>query len=298
MTYTSVGQRDELHHGAPWRSFSRYFVLFRHLRNYLSLRLVAHPELMKISETTLPATTTTEAKSESVPRCGPQYILAVFPHGTHADYRILLDGLLSEVLPDEVARHTRTLAASILFRIPLLREVALWTGCVDARKSVAKQLLTSGHSLIVLPGGQEEQLRTVCGEERVYVRKRRGFVKLALQHNVPVVPVYVFGVSDHYGTSSMALQARRWLLHATGIAWPLTSGASGAPWCPRSIPTTVVFGAPLRLATLLPTSYSAIDLSSDAAVSAAHDQFVAALVTLFDSHKTALGYGDRCLIVE
>ena len=54
----------------------------------------------------------------------------------------------------------------------------------------------------------------------------------------------------------------------------------------------------MRLVTVPPTYDSAMDLNGDVAVAAAHAQFAAALMTLFDAHKTALGYGDRSLIVE
>lgn len=87
----------------------------------------------------------------------------------------------------------RDLSASVLFRVPLLREVMLWAGCVDASRSVAERLLRGkkgkkgkepfkfgdpvAHSLAILVGGEQEQLLAQAGEHTVFVNKRKGHVK-------------------------------------------------------------------------------------------------------------------------
>merc|ERR1711920_1152295 len=50
-------------------------------------------------------------------------------------------------------------------------------------------------SLCVVPGGIAEMVRTEAHRERLVVMSRKGIVKLALEHGVPLVPVYVLGVS-------------------------------------------------------------------------------------------------------
>eukprot|EP00957_Ditylum_brightwellii_P108809 8300098-Ditylum_brightwellii.AAC.1 len=91
-----------------------------------------------------------------------------------------MEGILHSILPN-IASKTRTLAASILFRLPLVRELSLWTGCIDARRNVAEHALDGGHSLVIIPGGEAEQIRTTHGKEIVYLSKRKGFVKLAMR---------------------------------------------------------------------------------------------------------------------
>jgi 2-acylglycerol O-acyltransferase 2 len=42
-------------------------------------------------------------------------------------------------------------------------------------------------------GGIAELFKSSRKEERLYLSKRKGFIKLALQENVDVIPVYLFG---------------------------------------------------------------------------------------------------------
>lgn len=260
-TYTRVIRCDELHHGNHWPAFSQHFPLFHSMRAFLGLLEIEKPNKLQSNQ---------------------QCIFAVFPHGVNADYRILMDGmLLSHNL------HVRVLAATVLFYIPLVRELALWTGCVDARKSVATRLVQNGYSLLVLPGGQAEQIQTIRTKEVVYLQKRKGFVKLALQHDVPLVPTYVFGCSDYYNTSHACLRARLWLLKSFGICIPLATGYMSSFFCPFPVKTTIVIGEPIQ--------YSIKEEGNPTReeVDAAHAQFMTALTRLFNEHKTRLGYGDR-----
>ena len=43
------------------------------------------------------------------------------------------------------------------------------------------------------PGGIAEMFHTQDAHETVFLRHRKGFVKLAIQHGVPLVPGYCFG---------------------------------------------------------------------------------------------------------
>jgi 1-acyl-sn-glycerol-3-phosphate acyltransferase len=48
-------------------------------------------------------------------------------------------------------------------------------------------------ALLVYPGGDEDSFRPSWETDRVDLAGRRGFVKLALEHNVPIVPVVALG---------------------------------------------------------------------------------------------------------
>jgi len=96
--------------------------------------------------------------------------------------------------------------------VPGYRELLMWLGCVDAGKATAKRILRKGYHMYVLPGGEAEQMLTQRGKQRVFLNKRKGFVKLALEHGASLVPVYAFGETDLYHTSNFVMGLRKWLM--------------------------------------------------------------------------------------
>ena len=60
-------------------------------------------------------------------------------------------GMLSEIYPSK----RLDLGASILFLIPILREVVMWLGCVDACSITAHRVLKQGISVLILIGGEK-----------------------------------------------------------------------------------------------------------------------------------------------
>lgn len=270
--------RDELHDGAPWPLFAEYFPSFVVLREYLGLEFGPIPTKLKAAE----------EKPES------QFIFAVFPHGCGSEFRVLMEGMLHQVFPNLAERGViRTLAASVLFRIPLLSHISLWTGCVDANRKTAGSLLDNGRTVIVLPGGEAEQLLTVHGEEKVYLKSRKGFVKLAMRKRVPIVPVYVFGCSDYFMTSTILYNVRHTLMKKFGICIPLCRGLYHS-LCPLPVKTTIVFGEPIDFFNIMGKEDRQ---ATEEELSVAHTKFCMALVDLFDKHKARLGYANRTLKV-
>lgn len=65
----------------------------------------------------------------------------------------------------------------------------LYLGCVDAGASTANYNLQRGTSLFVYVGGEKEQLMTENGKHKIYLKSRKGFVKLALKHGAGLVPM-------------------------------------------------------------------------------------------------------------
>jgi 1-acyl-sn-glycerol-3-phosphate acyltransferase len=219
-----------------------------------------------------------------------QFIVAEFPHAVWADYHVPLDALLHQpnVFPN-VAPNIRSLCASVLFRVPIVREWCLWTSGIDASKPVAEAALKRGRTLVVRPGGLAEQLRTTKGKEIVYLSQRKGFLVLAMKHNVPVVPCYIFGASDyHYTWNDWFFGPREFIQKRFGVCLPLAVGYLGS-MCPRPIKTTITFGKPIYF------EVKENGNPTDEEISTAHKIFCDALIALFDEHKCALGYSDRQL---
>ena len=83
---------------------------------------------------------------------------------------------------------------STLFALPVLRNVFGLIGLVSATKSVLKSiLLQSNHVALLVGGVQEVCLGTFNDKDILYLKKRKGFLKLAMETGSGVVPVYCFG---------------------------------------------------------------------------------------------------------
>lgn len=214
-----------------------------------------------------------------------QHILAVHPHGVLSlDHLLTVAGFDADF--ERVAPQARrsALSAGVLFKIPIVREAALGTGCVDAARRTASQCLNAGLCLSVVPGGEREQLLAQRGSlEHLVLRRRQGFVRLALQHGVPLVPLYCFGEAQLYYQSQFLMGLRAWIQRKLGVALVMPFGPFGLPGVPFRAPLRPVVGAPLEMPHI-PTP-------TDGQVDEHHARYMAALEQLFEKHKHDAGYG-------
>ena len=71
----------------------------------------------------------------------------------------------------------------------------MWLGAIDAGRKSLEDAIDRKDSIFLWPGGSKEIFLTDCEEKetKLYVKQRKGFVKLALRKGTPIVPVVVFG---------------------------------------------------------------------------------------------------------
>lgn len=79
---------------------------------------------------------------------------------------------------------------------PQVAEVAMRGGAIPAHPKMAMAAFDAGASVLVYPGGAEDVFRPYTMRDQIYFAERRGFIKLALQQNVPIVPVISWGAHD------------------------------------------------------------------------------------------------------
>jgi len=212
-----------------------------------------------------------------------------------------MEGLMYHTFPALRKRGWRTLAASILFWMPLVREIVLWTGCVDASRPTAQYQLRKGRSIVVIPGGEAEQLCTAFGQDNVTLRNRMGFIALAVESGAPLVPCYVFGCTDLYYTFQTFFSFRETIRKTLRICLPLFIGDFGV--APRKNHITIAVGEPIFVKKVpRPTgSFASEPQKAElfrAAVADAHAKYITGLHKVFEERKHELGYGDRKLSVE
>ena len=91
-----------------------------------------------------------------------------------------------------VERRFYQLAHNLVLSMPLLGFLRRY-GAVAASPENAEQALRSGAALLVYPGGDHEAHRPSWERNTVNFAGRSGFVRLALEHDVPIVPVVAIG---------------------------------------------------------------------------------------------------------
>lgn len=137
-------------------------------------------------------------KEQDLPADRP-YIFGYHPHGiismgALATFATEATGFAS-AFPG-IRPHLLTLASN--FRIPLYRDIILSLGiCSVSRNSCANILRKgNGSAICIVVGGAAESLSAHPGTADLTLRRRLGFIKLALQYGADLVPVFSFGEND------------------------------------------------------------------------------------------------------
>jgi 1-acyl-sn-glycerol-3-phosphate acyltransferase len=91
-----------------------------------------------------------------------------------------------------VERRFYQLAHNLVLSMPGLGMLRRY-GTVAASPENARKALESGAALLVYPGGDYEVHRPIWESGKVDFGGRKGFIRLALEHDVPLVPVVAIG---------------------------------------------------------------------------------------------------------
>jgi len=182
--------------------------------------------------------------------------------------------------------------APVLFKIPILRHILLAFGCcVPATKKGMHALMRAKTTYGIIPGGSEECSIHVSGEEHLYLRKRAGFIKYALQYGYTIVIAFSFGESDLYSSLALLRPLNLWLVKRFGFVLPVFWGSRFCPLLPRSdVELHTVLGKALHLPR--------IDEPTKEEVEKWHATYVSALRALYEEHKVQFGYSGRELQIE
>lgn len=208
-----------------------------------------------------------------------QYIIGVHPHGIHC-WPLNIFALPTSSFNERFSGMKLTgAAATIIFKIPVVRELFLAMGYRDASRKVCQRVLETGSSLYICTGGEAESLATTNGEDAVVLEGRYGFVRLALSYGCPLIPVFGVGNNELYTTYQPFREFRRHLAKSFHVALPIFHGRWFSP-LPYRRPLKVLIGSPIEVPQ--PTDRGA--RPSDEKVKEYHAKYVAALSELYAKH--------------
>ncbi|KAM7084804.1 2-acylglycerol O-acyltransferase 2 [Molossus nigricans] len=218
------------------------------------------------------------------------YLAGIHPHG------VLAAGIFinlctessgfSEIFPG-IRPHLMML--NLWFRSPVFRDYIMSGGLVTADKESAAHILSrkdGGNLLGIIVGGAQEALNARPGAYKLLLQNRKGFIKLALIHGVPLVPVFSFGENelfDQVGNypGSWLRYIQNQLQKIMGISLPLFHGRGifqySFGFLPYRRPITTVVGKPIEVQQVLQPSQEEVDKL--------HQHYIDELCNLFETHK-------------
>ncbi|OQR94346.1 diacylglycerol O-acyltransferase [Achlya hypogyna] len=173
------------------------------------------------------------------------------------------------------------LTASVVHYVPLLRDGLQFFGAREVTRRTFEASLAAKQSVMVVPGGQAEMLHSRSGERQIRVfTGHKGFLRLALEHGAPLVPVLSFQEGEVLDNVQMpALQ--QWTVKKFAVPCPFFPYGTFYLPIPRRLPMTVAVGAPI------PVPHIAKPSVDD--VHRLHGVYFGALRTLFETHKAQAG---------
>ncbi|KAG7222810.1 hypothetical protein INR49_016062 [Caranx melampygus] len=222
------------------------------------------------------------------------YVLGFHPHGVlvagaftnfctyTTGFRQLFPGLTSYLL-----------MLPLWFRAPFFRDYIMCAGLIPSDKDSASYPLRrkgGGNAVVIAVGGAPEALDAHPGTYNVMLAKKKGFIKMAMEHGAHLVPVFSFGenevfdqVENQRGTWLRWTQER--LQSIMGISLPLFHARGIFQYSfglmPYRKPINTVVGRPIRVERKEKPTAEELD--------ALHQLYMDELSNLFEEHKANYG---------
>ncbi len=128
---------------------------------------------------------------DNIPAKGPVLLVGNHSGGTLiADTFVFAHAFYDHFGP---LRRFHQLAHDLVFKLPGARASLSRYGTVPASPENMARALERDAALLVYPGGDHETYRPSWESDRIDFAGRKGFAKLAMEHNVPIVPVVAIG---------------------------------------------------------------------------------------------------------
>jgi 2-acylglycerol O-acyltransferase 2 len=234
---------------------------------------------------------------------GNKYIFAYHPHALYPLGLVFYHRLA------EFRRHFGQirpipLVASVIFRLPILGQLACRAGVREVTGSVFRKALRDRGAVTLVPGGQAElcvapRAHSDKDPEIVLNTRHKGFIKIALQTGAHLVPVFCFGEIYQLKNGLCFPRLQAWTYKQFGFPVPfLPVGRFGIPFPLNSRqtghPFTFVVGRPMKVDQVMPEGRPVTQEEIDQT----HAKYFSRVEKLFHKYKKQCGYQDKALVLE
>ncbi|KAI9042210.1 diacylglycerol acyltransferase type 2A [Aspergillus affinis] len=227
-----------------------------------------------------------------------KYIFGYHPHGiiSHGAFAAFATEALgfSRLFPG-ITNTLLTLDSN--FRIPFYREYALAMGLASVSRESCENILTRGgadgegmgRAITIVIGGARESLDALPSSLRLVLKRRKGFIKLAIRTGADLVPVLAFGENDLYeqvrsDQHPLIHKLQMLIKHTMGFTIPLFHARGVFNYDVGLMPyrrsLNIVVGRPIQV--IQERDRSRID---DDYINSLHEQYVSELKRLWEQWK-------------
>ncbi|CAG2115352.1 unnamed protein product, partial [Medioppia subpectinata] len=227
---------------------------------------------------------------------GKNYLFIVHPHGA----------LIMSCIGNFVTQSTgflnlfkgfniRVVTLDINFWLPIHRDIFLFLGLIGSSIRSIEWCLSDPNErtnqvVALIVGGGRESLDAKPNTMNLYLKNRKGFVKIALTTGTSLVPVLAFGENEIYDQIVFPSESRfrrfqEWLLITYYYTLPVLKS-----YLPNRHPVVTVVGKPISVAK--------VENPSPQQINELHDKYINSLRQLFNENKDKYGPKDLKLIIN
>lgn len=123
---------------------------------------------------------------------------AVLLIGNHTLYGLIDIPMLGLEIYEKTGRMVRGLGDHMHFTVPVWRDMLRSLGAVRGTRENCARLLSEGEAVMVFPGGGREVMKHRNEQYQLVWKERIGFARMAIEHQVPIVPFASVGVEDMF----------------------------------------------------------------------------------------------------
>ncbi|XP_055279686.1 2-acylglycerol O-acyltransferase 2-like [Moschus berezovskii] len=218
------------------------------------------------------------------------YVAGFHPHGVlsiGAFTNLCTEGTGFSSLFPGISSYLTTM--NIFFWVPFFRDYIMQGGLVSSDKESIAHILSKkggGNLVGITVGGIKEALTTRPGANKLVLRSRKGFIRLALMHGAGLVPIFSFGDNNLYAHAKNSPGFWwKWfsdqLFEKLGLTIPLFYGRGVFQYTfgfmPYRRPITTVVGKPIEVPKTPHPSQEEVDRL--------HQRYMKELSNLFEAHK-------------
>ena len=203
--------------------------------------------------------------TEEVPNNKP-VLFCIHPHGiiSLGVWANLLyaasDPKFNQTIPQLQSARIVTLSQNFFF--PIWCQLLTSIGFIGSSAQSIKEAFRRENSVGIVIGGAEESLHSVPNltEISLHINSRRGFIREALFHGAPLVPIFTFGEVDSFDVylpkeGTRLYRFQRWLKEMMGFTTPFVTHLR-----PNPVPLVTVIGPPLVVPTITDPTKEDLDL--------------------------------------